>query len=227
MSLSLLLPSRGRPDNLTRLATTALQTASNPEEIEIIVYADDDDQSYEGKEYPKNVQIYKTPRTTMSNYWNLAYEKATGPYYMMAADDIVFNTQDWDTKVKEAFDRYPDKVALIYGDDGDPNKDKNHATHPFLHKNWIDAVGYFTPPYFTSDFADTWLNNLADIIGRKEKIDIVTEHMHFAFGKGGLDLTHAERLVRHWKDDMPGLYDAKAGERKADAEKLREAINHA
>ncbi len=203
---------------------SALTRADKPEQVEIVVYIDDDDDSYDGRLYSDNLKIYKTPRTTLSKYWNLAYEKANGPIYMHCGDDVVFQTDSWDTKVVEAFEKYPDKIALIYGDDGDPNKEKNFGTHGFIHQKWVEAVGYFVPPYFTSDFNDTWLNDVADMIGRKEQIDILTEHMHYAFRKGELDLTHAERLVRHWKDDMPGLYESLNKERHRDAQKLCEAM---
>ncbi len=220
--ISILLPTRGRPDNLKRMAESAYATADAPDDIEIVAVVDDDDYSYDslGPLY-QDIVIIKVPRTILSKYWNIAYEHANGPIYMHCGDDIVFQTDGWDTKVKEEFAKYPDKIVLVYGDDGDPNKEKNFGTHSFIHKNWVDAVGYFVPPYFSSDFNDTWLNEVADSIGRKVKIDILTEHMHFAFRKGELDLTHAERLVRHWKDNTPALYEAKAAERAADAEKLK------
>lgn len=222
--ISLLLPSRGRPQNIERLAQSAVNRASNPDDVELVVMLDDDDPTNYDQLNAPNTKLLYTKRQTLSKYWNLAYQQAKGPIYMHCGDDIVFQTDGWDDKVKEAFDRYPDKIVLIFGDDGDPNKEKNFGTHSFIHKNWVDAVGYFVPPYFSSDFNDTWLNDVADMIGRKEQIDILTEHMHFAFRKGELDLTHAERLVRHWKDNTPAIYEAKAPERLADAEKLRRVM---
>lgn len=222
--ISLLLPSRGRPHNLERLAKSATETADRPDEVELVVFIDEDDTSYDGWAFPSQVKIYTTPRTIMSKYWNLAYERATGPIYMQCADDVIFQTPGWDTRVKEAFEHYPDKIVMVYGDDGDPNKEKDYGTHGFLHQNWVDVVGYFVPPYFSSDFSDTWLNYVADKIGRKVKIDIFTEHMHPAFGKGEIDLTHAERYVRHWKDKNVEKYAATVGERDVDAEKLKKVM---
>lgn len=222
--ISILLPTRGRPHNLERLSTSALGTADNPDDVEIVAYIDSDDSSYENIQLPVNVKIFKTERTLLSIYWNMAYSQSKGPIYMHCGDDIVFHTQGWDTIVKQKFDEYPDKIVLLYGDDGDPNQEKNFGTHSFIHKNWVDAVGYFVPPYFSSDFNDTWLNELADNVGRKVKIPIFTEHMHFAFRKGELDLTHAERLVRHHKDNTPKIYEEKAHERLDDAEKLRKVM---
>lgn len=219
--ISILLPSRGRPWNVHRLVDSALIHADLPNNIEFIIYVDDDDHSYENEVYPDQVRFYATERTILSKYWNMAHDKATGPIYMLCGDDIVFHTQGWDHLVRWEFDKYSDKIVLVYGDDGDPNKEKTHATHPFIHRDWVKAVGYFVPPYFSSDFVDTWLNELADGIGRKVKIPILTEHMHPAFGKAEIDLTHAERYVRHWKDNTPELYASKAKERLADIEKLK------
>lgn len=222
--ISLLLPTRGRPDSLRRLVNSVLETADNPNEVELVVFVDRDDESYDRQNYPDNVRLLYAKRTTLSVYWNMAYERAQGPIYMHCGDDLVFKTEGWDTKVKQAFEKYPDKIVFVYGDDGDPAK-KHFGTHGFLHHKWAEAVGYFVPPYFSSDFNDTWLNEVADMVGRKEKIDIITEHMHPAFGKGELDLTHAERLVRHWRDKMPELYASKGDERKQDAEKLRKVMS--
>lgn len=222
--ISLLVPSRGRPESLARLAGSVLNTADNPELVELVVFRDKDDPSYEAYEYPKNVRIFSTKRTTLSVYWNLAYEKAIGPIYMHCADDLVFHTKGWDVLVQEAFDHYEDKIVFVHGDDGNPDRGKAFGTHGFLHKNWVEAVGYFVPPHYTSDFNDTHLNEVAEMICRKHYIDILTEHMHPGLGKAEMDLTHAERLVRHFKDDMPALYASKEDERKADAEKLRKVM---
>lgn len=221
--ISLLLPSRGRPGNVERLYQSLVATTIG--DWEMVVRLDADDPT--AKDYPKHPEILYIfgPRITLSKCWNECYKVAEGPIYMHAGDDIVFKTPGWDDEVEAAFAKREDRIMFVYGDDGDPNKEKNFGTHGFLHRNWVEAVGYFVPPYFSSDFNDTWLNEVADEIGRKMKVDIETEHMHPAFGKGELDLTHAERIVRHFKDDTPALYEAKAAERAADAQKLKAVMS--
>lgn len=223
--ISLLTPSRGRLWSLKRLTDSVFTTARVPSDVEVIVYNDNDDNSYDAWELPQNVRIYKpAKRQILSQLWQLAYEKAQGPIYMLCNDDVVFQTPLWDVKVKQAFEPYLDKIVLVYGDDGDPNQKKNFAAHPFIHENWVKAVGRYLPPYFSGDFVDTWLNEMADGVGRKVKINAYFEHMHPAFHKGELDLTHAERLVKHWKDNMPQKYLDALPERQADTEKLRQFI---
>ena len=101
----------------------------------------------------------------------------------------------------------------------------NFGTHGFIHRNWVDTVGYFVPPYFSSDYNDTWLNDVANMIDRRIYVDIKTEHMHPAFNKGPMDQTHIERLQRHQEDNVDALYATKLPERQADADKFIDAYS--
>jgi hypothetical protein len=199
------------------MVESAVDTADNPDNIEVIAVIDDDD-TY-SVTHP-NLTIHQVPRTTLSEYWNIAYQKATGPIYMHCGDDIRFRTKGWDTIVDWNFEQYDDKILFLYGRDG--LQDEVLGTHGFLHKNWVDAVGYFVPPYFSSDYNDTWLNEVAESIGRRVYDPrIFTEHLHPSAGRGEWDKTHQERTERHKHDKVDELYASKAGERVADAEKLR------
>lgn len=218
--ISLLLPTRGRPNNLWRMYTSALELADG--EIECIAAVDEDDDSYqEFFDTPmKNMTIFKVPRQTLSKYWNDCYKRASGDILMHCGDDIIFRTQSWDTKVKEAFNDYPDNIVFVYGNDGSGVHDGRFGTHGFIHRDWAETVGYFVPPYFSSDYNDTWLNDVAKSIGRHRHINIMTEHMHPELGKGPLDQTHKDRYERHKRDNVTQLYASLLKERQADAEKL-------
>lgn len=223
--ISLLLPSRQRPQNIQRLWESVIHTADKPDDIEIIVYLDKDDPQLDSylELKLKNVTFYTTKRTVLSEYWNKAYKKAKGPIFMHCGDDIIFRTKGWDTTVKQAFKESNDKLIFVHGDDGGGNG-PNFGTHGFIHKNWVDISGFFVPPYFASDYNDTWLNDVANMLGRRVYVDILTEHMHFAFGKSEIDITHQERLERHRTDNVDQLYASKIQERQDNADKIRMVI---
>ena len=109
-----------------------------------------------------------------------------------------------------------------HGDDGIRKDDL--ATHGFVHKNWVNTIGYFLPPYFSSDKNDVWLTDVARRTGRLCKIDIFTEHLHPSVGKHDWDETHNERLERGRRDDVHVLYRSKQDERNRDAQKLKDFI---
>lgn len=219
--ISVLVPTRNRPRSVTRLLTSALATADT--EVEFVFYVDEDDDSsvdvinrYDGK-------IITGPRIVLSEMWNRCAEHARFDVMMHCGDDIVFRSNHWDTIVLDEFDRVPDKILLVHGRDG--FQDEKLGTHSFIHRNWVDVVGYFVPPYFSSDYNDTWLNEVADALGRRRYVpEIYTEHMHPAAGKGELDTTHQERLARHTRDNVAQLYAEKQAERYADVKKLQAFI---
>ncbi|HJS83553.1 MAG TPA: hypothetical protein VJ742_12040 [Nitrososphaera sp.] len=224
---------------MKRLITSILDTASNPDNIECIFYIDQDDNSYNtGGKRPVSILTERThrggvwahwitgSRIVLSEMWNVCYKHAKGPYYMHCGDDLIFRTEDWDTKLIAGFDPYPDKIAFVFADDGS-DWGKTMGTHGVLHKNWVDTVGYFVPPYFSSDYNDTWLNDVAEMIGRKVFVPgVYNEHMHYSFGKAELDQTHAERLERHARDNVAQIYEDMLPQRQEDAQKLRAFIRN-
>jgi hypothetical protein len=216
--ISILLPTRGRPELLNRCIQSALETAKIPSDIEFIIRIDDDDLSY--KDLPKihNIKVFIGPRQNLSQCF--LYEKARGPIYMIANDDIVFCTKGWDEIVIKEFEKYPDKIAIIYGDD--KNLQHKRPTFPFIHKNWITVTGQLLPPYFSGDFVDTWFEEIATEIDRLVNVDIVIEHLHFAFNKREEDSTDKEKWEKHFKDDMPKKFEDTRSERKESAKKLLE-----
>lgn len=224
--ISILLPSRNRPDNVKRLWDSIVATTDDLTDIEMIVAVDTDDPqlaAYVELSKAEPIHLIVMDRTVLSIYWNKCQKAAKGPIYMHAGDDLIFRTQGWDTQVKAAFDEYEDKIVFVHGDDGGGNG-QNFGTHGFIHDNWVRAVGYFVPPYYVSDYNDTHLNDVANGLGRRRFVDILTEHMHPAFGKGPLDLTHQERLERHRESNVDALYANNKGERVQDSIKLREVM---
>lgn len=226
--ISILLPSRGRPRGVSRLVESIIKTADGPKDIEVIVAVDKDDPEY--TDYLDlitlgglPISVYNFDRMVLSQYWNECYKRAKGDILMHAGDDIIFRTKGWDTAIKQVFEEYPDNIVFVFGNDGSPHNG-NFGTHGFIHRKWAETVGYFVPPYFSSDYNDSWLNDVARKIGRHRHVPILTEHMHPDFGKAPMDKTYEDRVERHQKDNVGALYESKAGEREADAQKLKEVM---
>lgn len=218
--ISLLIPTRNRPEWVERMWRSAVATAEG--EVEFCFYFDDDDLTSEvvWGAFKANGAATKGERLVLSEAWNRAYELASGEILMHASDDIVFRTPGWDRFITETFDRFPDRLVFVYGSDG--YQDERLGTHGFLSREWVETVGYFVPPYFSSDFNDLWLHEVAGMIGRRVYVpEVFIEHMHPDAGKAQWDQTHLERKERHRRDRPDLLYRSLASEREADAEKLR------
>lgn len=201
--------------------TSAFETADT--EVEFVFYVDEDDDSSLDVISQHGGKIITGPRVVLSEMWNRCAERASHNVMMHCGDDIIFRSDHWDSIVLNEFEQVPDKILLVYGRDG--FQDEKLGTHSFIHRNWVDTVGYFVPPYFSSDYNDTWLNEVAIALGRRRYVpEIYTEHMHPAAGKGVLDITHQERLARHTRDNVENIYASKQDERYADVKKLQAFI---
>ena len=221
--ISILVPSRNRPDNLVRLYTSLMSRAKYPKKIEIISYIDDDDDSYENIKLPR-LTIIQAPSILLAEAWNECWRNSVGDWLGLFGDDVIFKTDEWDVKFREATSRYPDNIGFFFGDDLS-NRGKAYGTHGFIHKTWAEAVGYFVPPYFSADYVDTWLNDVATKINRIVPIDIVTEHLHVAFGKAPNDATYRQARQRSLNDKTKELFESKEEERQQNADKLKELMN--
>lgn len=215
--ISILLPSRGRPTNLGRLLLSLAETTD--EEWEAVVRLDDDEPHREA--YKQAVlgecRFITGKRATLSGYWDECAANARGDILMMGADDIVFRTPNWDRIVRNAFPS--DGIALVHGDDlGD--RGRSYATHGFVRQEWVRAAGEFVPPIFVSDFADRWLNDIANMIDRRIYVPVIIEHLHPGFGKAALDDTYRERIVRHQQHDPDGIYRRSVRDRMQTVERL-------
>lgn len=222
--ISVLLPTRGRPTNVARLLSSAFDTSET--EVEFVLYVDEDDPLGDQTldvAAREGATVKIGPRVTLSEMWNECWKLARFDVAMHCGDDIIFRTPDWDVRVLEAFDRYPDRIAFVHGRDG--FQDARIGTHGFLHRCWIETVGYMVPPYFSSDYNDLWVTEVADMLGRRVYLpNVYTEHMHPVAGKGEWDQTHQERLLRHQRDNVDQLYRSLHAERISDVEKLKAAI---
>lgn len=219
--ISLLLPTRGRPSELARMVSSVRATAKT--NVQIVLYVDDDD----GTDYAafrNDATIKVGPRIRqMTRCWNEIVPLATGDIFCLANDDIIFRTQGWDLMVEAAFSGCADKILLVHGDDLGGQRER-FGPHPFISRRWVETVGYFLPPYFSSEYGDTWLAEVANAVGRRKFLPFVVEHMHFCWGKAEQDQVTRDRLARGDTDHVDDLWHKLEPERQKDIAKLRAVI---
>lgn len=149
-----------------QMLRSAKLTAKAP--FEVVAWMDEDDRMVE--QYPDDPIVryiqgerpYIDGSLCTSGLWSRAWEFATGDIAMLAADDIMFHTPGWDVAVEQAIADVPDRIVMVYADDGTRRR---APVNPFVHRDWIDAAG-FTPPDFQGWFADEWVWSLAAELGR-------------------------------------------------------------
>jgi hypothetical protein len=181
--ISICCPSRGRPVLAQRMINTAYNTASNKNNIEFLIYLNDNDpklKEYEQILDPKHYIVGPDQSTCFS--WNQMSEQSQGDIVMLAGDDIQFQTLNWDLEIEKAFDMFEDKICMVVPWDangkgkGAEHKDKTvpvivrdepiGAPHFFVHRNWIKTLGYFAPPFFWHWYVDSYTQAVSRKLGR-------------------------------------------------------------
>jgi hypothetical protein len=165
--ISILVRQKGRAEMFKNMQLSALAMATHPDDIEFVTYIGDDDN--EIYEYLGDHKVIKGDPTFNNNAYNACQKAATGNIYMWMANDFTFDTKDWDTFVLREFEKYPDKIVLVCPD---VNNWENwgHGVVGFLHKNWVEAVGYFMPPYDGARSHDKWWHEVASSINRAVRL---------------------------------------------------------
>jgi|HubBroStandDraft_2_1064218.scaffolds.fasta_scaffold00006_10 hypothetical protein len=225
--ISLLLPSRKRPTILRRMVKSVRDTATNPDRIEIVVRFDDDDEASAEEARMDGLVVLVGPRIRkMTQYWNLCFDECSGSICQQANDDYIITSNGWDVALEQAFAEVPDKIMCAHFSDV-YGHGSNFGPHAFTSRRWIETLGYFIAPYFSSDFGDAWLLEIANILGRRRFLPFNIEHWHFSQGLAEIDENTAERLQRHREDDPETLYYSPAmqAERQHDAQKLAKLMD--
>lgn len=224
--ISILVPTRNRVEWFKRMLNSIEDTRKT--NIEVIAYVDDDDPQLDG--YRKLFEgvgpdhLVVGPRIILTQCWNECFKVCHGDIVCQGNDDIEFRTPGWDWMVEQAFENYSDKILLVHGNDGS-HRGEVFGPHPFVHRKWVETLGYFIPPYFSSDYGDLWNHDLATALNRRGYLPFLLEHLHPGFGKAPLDQTHRERLERHKADNVEKIWENTLPQRLADIEKLRAVMS--
>lgn len=209
-----------------RAVSSIRQTST--EEVEILVWVDDDDiPSIElAKKLPIRYIIQPRNRS-LSKMLNGLAEIATGDILSLGNDDFIYRTPGWDVMIENAYAACPDKILMVHGTDGGVHCG-NFAVIPFISRRWMEITGRFCPPYFPGHLVDTWLNEIANALGRRRYLpNVLIEHMHHSLGKSQFDQTYKEGLeMLTGVTDYYAMYSGPdmVKERREETEKLRKAM---
>lgn len=214
--LLLVVPSRGRPQNIHRLWETMQATCRG--ETYLVVGLDEDDATRD--QYPQG-PMYEV-RSGLHQV--VAWINALAPpraghfrYIGMIGDDNLPQTEGWDVRVMEALEETP----FAFGNDLYPYGTPIHcANHVFTRGETIEALGYFGPPGIIHMYVDVAWTAWGTATGITYLPDVIIEHLHYSLGKAASD-----DLYRHTTGLIPSDLQrwhayGRSGQLNADIRKL-------
>ncbi|MCP4603018.1 MAG: hypothetical protein GY847_21295 [Proteobacteria bacterium] len=220
--ISILVPTRGRPECVSRLFDSIEATTQEKQLIDVWMYVDEDDletrqlAQKEASRYAFPIHTVVGPRThTMGEMFNALREQcATNPgIYMTAGDKILFVTQAWDKIVRETFNQWPDRILFAYASDPVCG---NIGAYGFFSGEWTNHLGQIFTEFFPFWYDDFWSATVAEMIQRKVKLEVEVT-FQYEEGKGE---TQRLRNLMFWSMFIYNLMDVII----AEAEVLRRMI---
>jgi len=241
-TISILTPTRNRPNNCERFIKSIYATASDKTKIELFFYVDNDDPALEQykslaahcdseyKDFKKVDFTFGEPKS-VSISWNDLAAKSSGYLMIMGNDDLIYRTANWDSLlIQNLAIRYKEDPYWVSWVNDGINADR-HCAFPIIAREWYNTVGYFAPGCFHFGYNDTWVFDIAKRLERTHYINnILVEHMHFSKGKSDMDDTYAHNRTGprgnlYQKDKGIMEHPNQVQRRKEEAEKIKQEIN--
>jgi hypothetical protein len=221
LSIAVLLPTRARPESVVRLLRSIEKTVAVAPKVSMHLRLDGDDKVMlkAMRDIQRGsaitVEASVGPRVALGATWNNLWRNVDADIYMLCADDMIFESERWDEKVREHF--WEDRLKLVFGSDN--MQDGKLATHFFLSHEGCELLGYFCPPEFEAIYLDTWVDEVYREAGKlvyDETIKI--PHLHWTKTNKIDEVITRDRGGRKARDQK--RWDEGADKRMADARKL-------
>lgn len=189
MSLAVIVPSRGRPENCHRLAEAFTATTAGPTDLYVVFDPDDPRRAdYEAADFP---WLMLEDRMRLGPTLNHVAEGLAHAYDAIGflGDDHLPRTVGWDARILAELDRL--STGLAYGND--LLQGERLPTAVFMTADIIRALGWMCPPGLTHLYLDdSWLA-LGRALGAISYLpDVIIEHLHPIAGKAAPDAGYAE-----------------------------------
>jgi hypothetical protein len=184
----LILPTKGRPDNLRRFIKAYNDTKGS---LPISVIFDaNDGHLYNAVETPSHWRRVSAPAgTPLGGIFDLVFKKyPSEAFYGMVADDVVPETEGWDILLSEACQ--PDKIAWGL----DELQNDFLPVHPFIGGDLVRKLGFWAAPKLKHWYVDNVWKEIAIALDcAVYRPDIRMIHRHFSNGRAQMDRTYRQQ----------------------------------
>lgn len=208
--ISVLLPSRGRPESLTLSVESLRSLAHRPENIDVLVAADPDDHETVAAADRCHTAVWIAPErfgyAQLHRYVNALAGMSSTEWLLLWNDDARMLTPGWDERVTEA----PASV-LWPRHNGSPYLN----VFPVVHRTVVDTIGHFS----LSPHCDSWVQDVAAAAGIHRRIDVEALHDRFDLTGGHDDQTYRDAQAGYRTSEYHS--PAMAAARTRDADLLR------
>jgi hypothetical protein len=216
--MSILVPSRGRPENIIRLMDAWVNTTTR--NTRLLVLVDDDDQKLDEYLAIPGIDIHVGPRLRIGGTLNVVAPKVAliSQNIGFMGDDHLPRTKGWDETFINELNKL--KIGVVYGND--LAHGPNLATSVAMTSNIVTTLGYMCVPGSIHLFLDNFWMELGRGTSMTYFNDVIIEHIHPLFQKATSDNTYVEaNSPAVWGADEATFNNYVATQLQNDLQKLR------
>lgn len=189
--ISLIVPTRGRPERMLSFLESLRAHASAPQNIEVVMVVDEDDPASRAITFDglSLVTVVVPPGATMGALNMAGYRASHGTYIMLTNDDVVVRTPGWDAKTLAVFRSFGDEIVLVHVND--MMFKERLCIFPFVSRRFCEfAGGICDEAYIRYRLDDHIYNvfNLLSLLGHNRIVylpEVVFEHQNVAINALG------------------------------------------
>jgi glycosyltransferase involved in cell wall biosynthesis len=198
VTISVLLPSRGRPDSLLRSIDSLRSAAARPNELEILVASDlDDPQTAEvaSKAGARSITMERVGYAGLHHYVNELAMAAQGDWLALWNDDAYMETPNWDELVSAHEPGCPQVLSLA-----STGQDHSPSCFPIISRALLRVLGCFS----LSPHCDTWVEVIGREAGCFAELPIHVRHERYDLTGDHDDATYRQGLAGYRTESFYG-----------------------
>lgn len=173
MSIDIIVPTRGRPENARRLYDSMLETAVLPDTHMMFVLDGSDPRlgEYLDSGLPQ-ILDYTDSGKNMIERSNAVVQWVHPDILGWMGDDMIFRTKGWDERVVHELTTAPITYA------NDLFQEHRKAQSVFMLMGMVRSLGWLCPPWSNHLYIDDAWVRLVERLDGTYMSDVVIEHMH-------------------------------------------------
>jgi hypothetical protein len=227
--LAILVPSRGRPENVERLKQACAATCAT--DYQLCWAFDNDDPTLDESKRAAGTGVnggrsylWTGPRDGLAGWTNRMWAETQGDfrYYASIGDDHVPITHGWDKEMTAALEDHGGGFAYCWN--GVKQEIQNFPEMCVISAPILDALGWMCEPtlkHYCVDVVWMDLGGAADCLYYLPGVTL--QHRHWMFGTGARDGTYWDAMERG-HEDVKAHEVWRAERMAADVATVREAI---
>jgi len=195
--ISVLLPTRGRSEALTRSLKSLFELASDTSSIELLLGFDNDDKKglesfqeitqpwLDSQDISYTVMSFEPlGYSRLNEYVNTLASTSDSDWLIFWNDDAVMETENWDGIISSYTGQF--KLLAFH-----THNDHPYSIFPIVPRAWLDTLGYLSP----HQLSDGWLSQQAYLLDIWERIPVNVTHDRYDLTGNNLDDTFKNRVM--------------------------------